>query len=117
LLEHCRGWNAHSDDYALKHAIAHMLEAGLVDEAMAAVGAGLFETRLARFDEPRMDAEDSRAMVVALVAARDAGAILTLARTENTWRRDGVAAALQSTSQADLPFVDRVVRVLLEAAA
>jgi len=117
ILEHCRGWSVHGEDYALKHVVAHLLEAGAVGEAMAAVRAGLFEVRLRRFAEPRMDAEDSRALVVALVAARDASAILTLARTENTWRRDGVAAALQSTAPADLPFVDRVVRVLLEAAA
>jgi hypothetical protein len=117
LLAHCRGWREHGEDYALKHAVAHLLEAGLADEAVAAVHDGLFERRLARFDEPRMDAEDSHALTLALIAARDAPAILALARTVNTWRRDGVAAALQSTPPQDLEFVDEVVRVLLEAGA
>jgi hypothetical protein len=117
LLAHCRGWREHGEDYALKHVVAHLLDAGLVAEAAAAVAEGLFNRRLARFGEPRLDAEDSRALVLALVAARDAPAILALARTVNTWQRDGVAAALQSTPPQDLEFVDRVVRVLLDAQA
>jgi hypothetical protein len=115
LLGHCRGWREHGEDYALKHVVAHLLEAGLVAEAAVTVEAGLFARRLSRFEEPRLDAEDSRALVLALVAARDAPAILVLARTVNTWQRDGVAAALQSTPPQDLEFVDRVVRVLLDA--
>jgi hypothetical protein len=117
LLTHCRSWRENGEDYALKHVVAHLLEAGLVSEAAAAVGDGLFLRRLARFGEPRLDAEDSRALVLALVATRDAPAILSLARTVNTWQRDGVAAALQSTPPQDLEFVDRVVRVLLDAQA
>ena len=117
LLAHCRGWRDHGEDYALKHVVAHLLGAGLVAEAAAAVQADLFARRLVRFDEPRLDAEDSRALVLALVAARDAATILTLARTVNTWQRDGVAAALQSTPAKDLEFVDKVVRVLLDAQA
>jgi len=117
LLTHCRGWREHGEDYALKHVVAHLLDAGLVAEAAAAVQADLFGRRLVRFGEPRLDAEDSRALVLALVAARDAATILALARTVNTWQRDGVAAALQSTPPKDLEFVDRVVRVLLDAQA
>jgi len=56
ILAHCRAWQAHGEDYALKHAVGHLLEAGLVAEAAAAVQAGLFERLLARFGEPRMDA-------------------------------------------------------------
>jgi hypothetical protein len=117
LLAHCRGWRDHGEAYALKHVVAHLLGAGFVAEAAAAVQADLFARRLARFGEPRLDAEDSRALVLALVTARDAATILALARTVNTWQRDGVAAALQSTPAKDLEFVDKVVRVLLDAQA
>lgn len=114
LLAHCRGWRTHRDPYALRHAVAHLLEAGLAAEALQMIGQGLFADRLGRLGEPRLDGEDSRNLTLALVAARDKEGIVTLAQTENIWQRDGVAAALQSTVPEDLEFVDQVVATLLD---
>jgi TIR domain/NACHT domain len=114
LVAHCRQWRGNHETYALKHVIAHLLEAGQTAEALDAVDRGLFAERLVRCNEPRLDAEDSRDFTLALVAARDKAAILRLARTENTRQRDGVAAALQSTPAEDGGFIDEVVGALLE---
>ena len=113
LLSHCRAWNEHHEPYALRHFVGHLLEDGQHAEALRAVELGLFTDRRARLAEPRLDVEDSRNLTAALVAARDQPAILTLARTGNTWQRDGVAAALQSTLPEDLPFVDQLTGALL----
>ncbi len=113
LLAHCRAWNDHHEPYALRHAVGHLLEEGQHVEVLRMVEQGLFKDRLARLAEPRLDAEDSRNLTMALVAAKDQTAILALARTENIWQRDGVAAALQSTPLEDLPFVDQVTGALL----
>jgi hypothetical protein len=113
ILAHCREWRTHDEPYALKHAISHLLEEGQLAEARQAVAQGLFTDRLGRLKEPRLDAEDSRNLTLALVGARDKAGILALARTENTWQRDGVAAGLQSTPPSDAGFLDEVVAALL----
>jgi hypothetical protein len=114
LLAHCLDWQRHHDGYALRHVVAHLIEAGRVDEALAAVRQGLFAERLARLHEPRLDAADARNLTSAMVTTRDEAGILALARTENVWQRDGVASALQSAGRGDLEFVDLVVEALLK---
>jgi hypothetical protein len=113
LLTHCKGWPEHHEPYALKYVITHLLGAGDVDGAMRAVQNGLFEQRENRLHEPRLDTHDSRLLTEALINAEDLRSILLLAQTPSTWRRDGVAAALQSASSAARPFIDRVVAGLL----
>jgi TIR domain/NACHT domain len=112
LLAHCAAWARHREPYALKHVIAHLLEHGKADDAMAAVQQRLFEVRRQDLNEPRLDAEDARILTAAHIAATNVEAIVTLAKTSNVWRRDGVAAALQSPS-CDNELVDRVVGELL----
>ena len=114
VLNYCLDWRANRDPYAMRHLIAHLLEAGPPTDALQAVQDSLFAERLAMCNEPRLDLEDSSNLTLALVAARDRAGILTLARTENIWQRDGVAAALQSTKAEDLVFVDEIVGALLE---
>lgn len=113
ILARCRGWRERPEPYALRHLIAHLLDEGAVEDAVAAVAGGLFTIRLARLDEPRLDAEDARNLTLALVAARSLPGIVALARTENIWQRDGVAAALQSAGPEDRAFIDEVVGALL----
>jgi hypothetical protein len=115
LLEHCRAWAGNRDGYALRHVVGHLLDHGDPPAALAAIRDGLFARRAEwlKPHEPRLDADDSRNLTLALIAARDQAGILEIARTENTWQRDGVAAALQSVQQDELPFIDRVVGALL----
>ena len=117
IVAHCRAWREHGEPYALKHLIAHLLDENAVDEAVAVVGQGLFGMRAARLDEPRLDAEDARRLTLGLIEARSEAGIVTLARTENVWQRDGVAAALQSAGPGDRDFIDSVVGSLLALAA
>lgn len=116
ILAHVRAWRTNRESYALRHAVGHLLERGALAEAVGAVTEGLFAARLALLGEPRFDAEDSRNLTLALVAARDRAGIVTLARTASTWQRDGVAAALQSVPPEDAAFVDQVVGALLALA-
>ncbi len=121
ILAYCEGWAEHHDPYAMKFVVAHLLDAGRLGEAMNVVRHGLFEQRGARLQEPRLDAEDSRKLTAALIAARNRDGILALAQTPSTWQRDGVASALQSaleSAPADLlSFVDGVVAGLLTVTA
>jgi hypothetical protein len=114
ILAHCREWRAHKDPYALRHIIAHLLEGGDHGEAVQLINQGFFTERHTQLDRRQLDTEDSRSITVALVSARDKATILVLARTENTWQRDGIALALQTSDSKDRPFVDDVVRALLE---
>jgi len=121
ILAYCEGWAEHHDPYAMKFVVAHLLDADRLGEAMNVVRHGLFEQRGARLQEPRLDAEDSRKLTAALIAARNRDGILALAQTPSTWQRDGVASALQSaleSAPADLlSFVDGVVAGLLTVTA
>ena len=112
LLAHCQGWRVHHERYALTHLIAHLLETNDVAAALAAIRDGLFTTRHA-FLDPLLDVDDSRAVTAALIAAQDKGAIVSLARTDNVWQRDGVAAALTVAPASADAFVDVVVSTLL----
>jgi hypothetical protein len=113
LLAHCEGWAGHHEPYALKYLVTHLLEADRVADALACVRHGLFAQRAALLREPRLDAEDSRNLTAALIAAQDQAGIVALAQTASTWQRDGVAAALQSGPAEALPFIDGVVGALL----
>ena len=115
LLRHCRGWETHREPYALTHLVSHLLEKNDVAEALAAIRGGLFTTRHAVLD-PILDLEDSQALTAALIDKKDTDSIVALAKTENAWQRDGVAAALSiATSSADA-FIDGVVDELLRLA-
>ncbi|MGH7104460.1 MAG: toll/interleukin-1 receptor domain-containing protein [Acetobacteraceae bacterium] len=114
LLEYCRQWPDNGEPYALKHVIAHLLEAGLAAEALQVVEAGLFKIREEKLKEPELDADDSRNLTLALVGTHDDGGIVKLARTDNIRQRDGVAAALQSAPEKDLGFINGVVGRLLK---
>jgi hypothetical protein len=113
LLDHCVGWATHHEAYALKHVVAHLLEANKVADAVTVVGRGLFGQR----GEPRLDAEDSRSLTDALIAAEDVDGIVALAKTTNVSQRDGVAAALQAAPPDKLAFIDRTVGALLAVSA
>jgi hypothetical protein len=121
ILAYCEGWAEHHDPYAMKFVITHLLDAGRLDEAMNVVRRGLFEQRGNRLHQPRLDAEDSRKLTAALIAARRRDGILALAQTPSTWQRDGVASALQSALESPpaelLSFVDGVVAGLLTVTA
>jgi hypothetical protein len=121
ILAYCEDWAEHHDPYAMKFVITHLLQAGRLDEAMNVVQRGLFEQRGSRLHEPRLDAEDSRKLTAALIAAKQRDGILALAQTPSTWQRDGVASALQSALQSApaelLSFVDGVVAGLLTVTA
>jgi hypothetical protein len=118
ILAYCEGWAAHRDPYALTHVIAHLLDAGRVDDAVAAViRDNLFGVRRSVVGEPRLDAEDTRLLTTALIAARNRAGIVGLACTANTWRRDGVASALQAAPPDAAEFVDGVVGALLAVSA
>jgi hypothetical protein len=121
ILAYCERWDEHHDPYAMKYVVAHLLEASRLDAAVNVVQRGLFEQRGSRLHEPRLDAEDSRELTAALIAARDRDGILALAQTPSTWQRDGVASALQSALQSAptevLSFVDGVVARLLTVTA
>jgi hypothetical protein len=114
ILRHCRGWATHREPYALTWLIAHLLEVGLTGDALATIRDGFFVQRRNHID-PRHDLDDTRALILALVRARDEPAILELAKTDNVWQRDGVAAGLQAAQPDADDFVDRVVGALLEA--
>ncbi|MDT5348772.1 MAG: hypothetical protein QOH91_2059 [Mycobacterium sp.] len=121
ILAYCEGWAEHHDPYAMKFVITHLLDACRLDEAMNVVRRGLFEQRGNRLHQPRLDAEDSRKLTAALIAARRRDGILALAQTPSTWQRDGVASALQSALESPpaelLSFVDGVVAGLLTVTA
>jgi hypothetical protein len=112
ILGHCRGWAEHGERYALTDLIAHLIEAGLTEEALTAVRNGFFKARRGRVD-PGYDLDDARALTLALIKDRNQSAILELAKTDNLWQRDGVAAGLQAAKPDDDDFVDRLVGALL----
>ncbi|MGE0650695.1 MAG: TIR domain-containing protein [Alphaproteobacteria bacterium] len=113
LLAHCRGWEGHLEPYALRHLVAHLLDAGLRDDALALVRGSFFETRRKHLDSGD-DLGDARNLTLALVEHRDAVAILELARTDNIRQRDGVAAALLACAPEADEFVHGVVVALLK---
>jgi len=113
LVDWCLRWDASADRYALLHVIAHLLDAGAVKEAQAAVKAGLFAKRLAVLGDARADLEDSLALAAALAGLGDLDAVFELATSGSPWQRNGVAAALQSPSATDVALVDRLVGRLL----
>ncbi|MBV8928816.1 MAG: toll/interleukin-1 receptor domain-containing protein [Mycobacteriaceae bacterium] len=117
VLAYCVDWAKHHEPYALKHVIAHLLEAGKVADAVAAVHQGLFDCRSEVVGEPRLDMDDSRNLTAALIALGDTEAIVGLAKTTNTWQRDGVASALQGASPDKRDFIDGVVGALLMVSA
>lgn len=118
IITYCQDWPTHHDPYALTHVVAHLLAAGRIDDAVAAVlRDDLFAVRRGVVGEPRLDAEDSRLLTTSLLAARSLDGIVALARTANTWQRDGVASALQAAPTADATFVDAVVGALLAVSA
>ena len=109
LLAFCRKWKSNRDPYALTHVVTHLLDAGHVDDAAAVIRDGLFEVRNDVVGEPRLDGEDTRALTAALIAARDKARIVALARTANTWQRDGVASAMVAAPADAAGFIDDVV--------
>jgi TIR domain/AAA ATPase domain len=113
LLVHCRGWPNHFEPYALRYVIAHLLEAGMLDDALTLVRDGFFEERQRHLDTGA-DLGDARALTLALVGRGDEAAILDLARTDNIRQRDGIAAALLGCPPEADGFVDRVVAALLK---
>lgn len=120
ILAHCRNWAAHHETYALTHLIAHLLtpddSSDGLTEALALVRGGFFAQRRLHGINPSQDLYDTRMLVLSLVARRDAGAIVALAKTANLWQRDGVAAGLQAAPKAADEFVDATVGELLKVA-
>ena len=113
ILAHCRRWAENEESYALTYFIAHLLDAGLWEEALQVVRAGFFDRRRAQVDAHR-DFEDVRILTLALVSATQQVALVELAQTENIAQRDGVAAGLQSAPADADAFVQGVVKALLE---
>jgi hypothetical protein len=113
LLEWCRNWSKNGDRYALLHLVAHLIDNGDVNEALAAVRAGLFAERLRRIADARADLDDSLALVIELAKRSDEDVIIELAMSGSPWQRDGVAGALQSDAIGDVALVDRIVGKLL----
>jgi hypothetical protein len=114
ILADCRGWESHEAPYAMRYLVAHLIEAGLCEEALGLVTGGFFERRHGLI-EAHHDLTDARALTLALVATGEEEAIVGLARTDNLCQRDGVAAGLAGAPAAADDFVERVVRALLEA--
>jgi hypothetical protein len=108
LLDWCRRWSETSDRYALLHFVAHSLDAGEEDAAFAAVRTGLFDKRLATLGDARADLDDAMALASTLAVKGAREAVLELVAEGGSWRRNGVAAALQSTA-VDESLVDWVV--------
>jgi hypothetical protein len=92
LLDWCRTWRTATDPYPLRHLIAHLLDAGMPDEALGAVRDGLFAKREGRV--VRADLEDTMALTLAFIDRGDAKAVRALADSGSPWQRDGAAAAL-----------------------
>ncbi len=115
LLAHCKEWKLHREPYALTHLVAHLLETNDAAGALAAIRDGLFVVRHLLLD-PLLDVGDSRDVTAALIALQDKGAVVSLARTDNVWQRDGVAAALATAPPSADTFVDEVVNALLQIA-
>ncbi len=112
ILAHCRGWAIHREPYSLRHLIAHLLEGGFRDEALALVRDGFFDKRSSQGDSGS-DLDDARGLTLALVEEGNEAAILELAKTENVRQRDGVAAGLLAAEPSADNFVGRVVAELL----
>jgi hypothetical protein len=91
------------------------VEEEFLAEALAIVRDGFFSTRRRYKNDSRLDLEDARSLSIKLIKAKDDRSIVELARTENTWQRDGVASALQAAPQDADDFVDDVVHKLLRA--
>jgi TIR domain/NACHT domain len=111
LLAWCRDWRSSQDPYVLNHVISHLLDAGEVDEALAAVRGGLFGKRKARM--VRADLEDTMALALALIGRDDEPPVVELATTGSPWQRDGAAAALIAAPSSADPLVERIVSRLL----
>ncbi len=113
ILAHCRRWEAHHEPYALRHVIAHLLESGFHQEALALVRDGFFDKRRTHLDS-NGDLDDARGLTLSLVEDGDEAAILELAQTDNIRQRDGIAAGLLAAPPAANAFVERVVTGLLK---
>ncbi len=106
LLGWCRDWTK-GDPYPLRYLIAHLLDAGAVDEALTAVRAGLFARREARMI--RADLDDTTALTLALIERGNEAAVVELATAGSPWQRDGAGAALIAAPAAADPLIRRVV--------
>jgi hypothetical protein len=117
MLAHCRDWQTHHETYALTYLIDHLLIpddlSGALEEALAIVRGGFFQARRQFGISASQDLNDTRTLVLALVARHDDGAILELSKTGNVWQRDGVAAGLQAAPKAADEFVHSTVGDLL----
>ena len=111
LIDWCRDWRHSGDPYALTHALAHLMEGGRVDEALAEVRAGLFARREGRM--VRADLEDAMALVSALLERGDEAPVIELSTSGSPWQRDGAAAALIAAPKAADAMVERLVGALL----
>ena len=112
ILAHCRSWEVHRDPYSLRHLIAHLLEGGFRDEALALVRDGFFDKR-SSYGNSGSDLDDTRGLTLALIEEGNDGAIIELAKTENVRQRDGVTAGLLAAKPSADSFVGRVVAELL----
>jgi TIR domain/AAA ATPase domain len=112
ILAHCRGWEVHREPYSLRHLIAHLLEGGFRDEALALVRDGFFDKR-SSYGNSGSDLDDTRGLTLALIEEGNDGAIIELAKTENVRQRDGVTAGLLAAKPSADSFVGRVVSELL----
>jgi hypothetical protein len=117
MLAHCRDWHTHHETYALTYLIDHLLIPddlpGALEEALAIVRGGFFQARRQFGISASQDLNDTRALVLALVARHDDEAILELSKTGNVWQRDGVAAGLQAAPKTADEFVHSTVGDLL----
>jgi hypothetical protein len=117
ILKHCRNWATHHESYALTNLIDHLLLPddlpGALEEALATVRAGFFAERRRYGVGTSQDLNDTRILVLALVARHDHETILELAQTANVWQRDGVAAGLQAAPKSADDFVHGTVGELL----
>ena len=117
ILKHCRNWPTHHESYALTNLIDHLLLPddlpGALEEALSTVRAGFFAERRRYSVGASQDLNDTRILVLALVARRDHETILELAQTTNVWQRDGVAAGLQAAPKSADDFVHGTVGELL----
>jgi hypothetical protein len=110
LLDWCRTWRTAVDPYPLRHLIAHLLDAGAPEEALATVEDGLFAKR----EGPmvRADLEDTMALTLALIERGDAKAVRRLAEGGSPWQTDGAAAALISAPASADALVRKVATEL-----
>jgi hypothetical protein len=110
VLDWCRNWRIAVDPYPLRHLVAHLLDAGAPDEALAAIDGGLFTRREGRM--VRADLEDTMALTLALIERGDAKAVKKLSDSGSPWQHDGAAAALIAAPASADPLVRTVATQL-----